>query len=172
MKPDPRNFEDWRDWARAHSLWVDQEIEEQLQLRLTTENVHFIGQPGEPAFLNGWANYLPGTPELGFFKDPLGYVHIIGSVFNPNPAAVPFSNVCQLPADYAPQDCGPLGTSSSYEVWYYDNVAPYLPLLGGAWEVLSTGMLRRNTLYAAVANQEGPISLTGFVYKSTPPLVR
>jgi hypothetical protein len=59
---------------------------------------HEVGQPGEPAFENGWVNYSPGSVETaGFYVDRLGVVHLKGYV-NSGTAAVIFT----LPAAYRP----------------------------------------------------------------------
>lgn len=43
-----------------------------------------IGGTGQPPFLNGWVNYdtTPGWQHAGFWKDPLGFVHLRGLIKN------------------------------------------------------------------------------------------
>lgn len=60
------------------------------------EAVHIIGQPGEPAFQNGWA---ASPSEIVFFwRDPAGTVHLSGSLTGGTPGTTAFT----LPAGYRP----------------------------------------------------------------------
>lgn len=43
-------------------------------------NFHFVGNPGEPSFTNSWVNWGAPYNPAGFWKDPLGFVHLIGMV--------------------------------------------------------------------------------------------
>jgi hypothetical protein len=61
------------------------------------EGVHLVGAPGEPAFGAGWSNFGGGFAPAGFYKDPLGIVHLQGLV-NTGPGAVAFT----LPEGYRP----------------------------------------------------------------------
>lgn len=51
-----------------------------------------IGGTGQPAFLNSWVNYdtTPGWQHAGFWKDPLGIVHLRGLVKNGTPGSMIF----------------------------------------------------------------------------------
>jgi len=52
-----------------------------------------------PTLLNSWANYLPGTYEVaGYLKDPLGFVHLRGSIKSGASGSTAFV----LPAGYRP----------------------------------------------------------------------
>lgn len=44
------------------------------------EDYHQVGEPGEPAFQNGAANYGSGYSTLAFFKTPEEIVHVKGVV--------------------------------------------------------------------------------------------
>ena len=46
------------------------------------EAVHLVGTTGEPAFENGWTNYVgtPGWSQAGFWKDAYGVVHLQGTL--------------------------------------------------------------------------------------------
>ena len=60
---------------------------------------HQVGAPGEPAFLNKWANEpaLPAEPSLAFYKDHEGIVHLQGYVVNGEAELV-----FELPAGFRP----------------------------------------------------------------------
>lgn len=61
------------------------------------EAFHDVGAGG-PDFENGWTNFGPGFYETaGFYKDPLGVVHLKGSVKNGSIGAI-----FTLPAGYRP----------------------------------------------------------------------
>jgi len=49
---------------------------------LTSEPYRAVGTPGQPGFQNGWDNYTgqPNFATAAFYKDPLGVVHLRGSV--------------------------------------------------------------------------------------------
>ena len=70
---------------------------------VAAEPTHFIGAPGEPAFLNGSSN-APGESGVqfqraGFYKDQAGVVHLQGLVQNPE-GGVPILFV--LPPGFRP----------------------------------------------------------------------
>jgi hypothetical protein len=47
------------------------------------EAEHFVGQPGQPPFENGCQNFHPRPiAEVGFYKDPMGVVHLRGLIEN------------------------------------------------------------------------------------------
>jgi hypothetical protein len=65
----------------------------------TSEPYHEIGAPGEPAFQNGWANFdATNFTTAGFYKDPLGVVHLKGTLVNAADNSIAF----QLPPGYRP----------------------------------------------------------------------
>lgn len=39
-----------------------------------------IGGTGQPAFANSWVNFAAGWQSAGFYKDPLGFVHLRGKI--------------------------------------------------------------------------------------------
>ncbi len=47
------------------------------------EAIHFVGEPGQPTFNSNvqrtWTNVGSGSPSVGFYKDQLGIVHLMGS---------------------------------------------------------------------------------------------
>src|SRR5262245_8049839 len=64
-----------------------------------SEAWHEVGQPGEPAFQNGWQNYAPGSFETaGYYKDIFGVVRLKGYV-----TAGTAARVFTLPAGYRPR---------------------------------------------------------------------
>jgi hypothetical protein len=61
------------------------------------EAFHEVGSVGQPAFENGWVNYGPTLYETtAFYKDPLGVVHLKGTVENGN------TTIFTLPVGYRP----------------------------------------------------------------------
>jgi hypothetical protein len=56
-----------------------------------------VGAAGQPPFENGWDNFGFGDSTAAFYKDPLGMVHLRGSISGPT-ASFAFT----LPADYRP----------------------------------------------------------------------
>jgi hypothetical protein len=62
-----------------------------------------VGATNQPAFTNGWSNPVAGTETIGFFKDPMGIVHMKGT--GDSPAGAPngnFTAAFTLPAGYRP----------------------------------------------------------------------
>ena len=59
-----------------------------------------VGAPGQPVFQNGWINSNPagGASTAAFYKDPLGVVHLKGSIFRNPGGVVAFT----LPPGYRP----------------------------------------------------------------------
>jgi hypothetical protein len=59
-----------------------------------------IGGTGQPPFLNSWVNYdaVPGWQNAGFYKDPLGFVHLRGLIKNGTLATSAFT----LPPGHRP----------------------------------------------------------------------
>jgi hypothetical protein len=69
-----------------------------------TEATRLVGEPGNPAFEDGYTNFGQGAPA-GFFKDQFGIVHLQGDVNPPNFASTIFT----LPAGYRPNQLGATG---------------------------------------------------------------
>ena len=59
---------------------------------------HVVGAAGEPAFQNGWVALAQGFSLPAFHRDPLGVVHLRGSVTGGTQGAAAFT----LPAGYRP----------------------------------------------------------------------
>jgi hypothetical protein len=59
---------------------------------------HLVGDAGQPAFQNSWANYGNGFAEAGFYRDPIGFVHLKGIVTG----GTSDSTIFTLPAGYRP----------------------------------------------------------------------
>lgn len=54
-------------------------------------NFHIFGGNGEPAYENGWVNWGAPYFDAGYWKDPLGFVHLRGTIKSGtvgNPAVV------------------------------------------------------------------------------------
>lgn len=49
-----------------------------VKSNLVVEAWRVVGAAGQPAFLNGWTNYLQGWVTAAFYKDPFGVVHLQG----------------------------------------------------------------------------------------------
>lgn len=72
---------------------------------LPSPTVHYVGEAGEPAFANSWANldvqagHPPGATysHLRFMKDAFGFVHILGTI-----AGGSNGTVFTLPAGFRP----------------------------------------------------------------------
>jgi S-layer homology domain len=65
-----------------------------------SEAFHIVGTAGQPPFQNGWHNIGLGFSTAGFFKDPLGIVHLKGTLsggVSGNPAFT-------LPGGYRPAE--------------------------------------------------------------------
>lgn len=65
-----------------------------------TEDWHYVGAPGEPAFQNGWVNYDTLNVQAAFCKDIYGVVHLQGLVKSGTVATVIFT----LPVGYRPKE--------------------------------------------------------------------
>lgn len=46
----------------------------------TDPNFHVIGSTGAPPFTNGWLNWGPPYHDVGYWKDPLGFIHLRGTL--------------------------------------------------------------------------------------------
>jgi hypothetical protein len=63
---------------------------------------HNVGDTGEPAFQNSWANYLPTTDQpLRFGVDDYGILHIEGTLVDTTPATTS-TVIFTLPSGFRP----------------------------------------------------------------------
>ncbi len=116
------------------------EITRRLALALTPEAVRLVGAAGQPAFRNGWVNFGGTRQGAGFYKDPLGRVHLSGTVKNGSSGAV-----WTLPAGYRP------GAMLSFTPSLIEGAAS-----GGRVEILaSTGEIMPTTVSPAELSLNG-----------------
>jgi hypothetical protein len=54
----------------------------------------------EPTLLNGWVNFGGDTPNIAYFKDEFGFVHIRGSI--KSGTTTNFTKIFDLPVGYRP----------------------------------------------------------------------
>jgi hypothetical protein len=66
------------------------------------EAFHLVGGSGEPGFLNGWVAVGGGSSTPGFYKDPLGVVHLRGAVQSGTSSNNATGDVFVLPEGYRP----------------------------------------------------------------------
>lgn len=64
----------------------------------TIEDWHEVGDPGEPAFENGWTNYGSGWQTVAFRKDSIGRVFLKGLAKDGTSGSTIFT----LPVGYRP----------------------------------------------------------------------
>lgn len=69
-----------------------------LRTGTSGEAWHLVGDAGQPAFQNSWANIENGFALAGFYRDPIGRVHLKGVVGGGTAGTVVFT----LPAAYRP----------------------------------------------------------------------
>jgi hypothetical protein len=67
---------------------------------VASEPFHIVGGTGEPAFQNGWNNFGFGYSLAGFFKDPMGIVHLKGTLSGGGSGSIAFT----LPEGYRPAE--------------------------------------------------------------------
>lgn len=88
---------------------------------LQSEAWHIVGDTGEPAFENSWANRSSGDDaDAAFYKDAFGVVHVKGTIEGGANATTVFT----LPSEYRPSDrvvvpiCAPaiVGSLASIEI--------------------------------------------------------
>lgn len=72
------------------------------QIPQAIEARHYVGNPGEPAFQNGWVNYGGVFQPVTFYKDSMGIVHLEGTIQN-NSAPSFGSTIFTLPSGYIPK---------------------------------------------------------------------
>jgi hypothetical protein len=68
------------------------------------ENARYLGEAGQPAFLNSFSNIGSGTATASFYKDRQGIVHLNGLVKTPDSTSMLPTPIFFLPNGYAP--CG------------------------------------------------------------------
>jgi hypothetical protein len=66
------------------------------------EPYHVVGGAGEPGFLNGWVPFGPGSSKPGFYKDPLGVIHLEGTLASGTANNGVTGNMFILPVGYRP----------------------------------------------------------------------
>lgn len=68
---------------KAETITVTQRLRIQDELELTKEpTFRKIGTTGNPAFTNSWVNFDGGWEQAGFWRDPLGFIHLRGLIKN------------------------------------------------------------------------------------------
>ena len=60
----------------------------------------YVGDTGQPAFLNSWVNFAGGYELAGFYRDTSGRVHLCGLVKSGTSATTIFT----LPGGYRPKN--------------------------------------------------------------------
>jgi hypothetical protein len=68
------------------------------------EAYHVVGGAGEPGFLNAWVPFGPGSSKPGFYKDPLGVVHLEGTLAGGTASNTTTGNMFILPVGYRPAE--------------------------------------------------------------------
>lgn len=97
------------DWFRNHPLPPIQALQvDSLRVndaliaadRVTFEalDLHVVGNVGEAQFVNSWANYGAPYSKAGYFKDPIGWVRLMGVIKTGTVGQPAF----QLPPGYRP----------------------------------------------------------------------
>ncbi len=64
------------------------------------ESFHVVGAARQPTFQNSWSNYGNGFAPAAFYKDPLGRVHLKGTITHGGASTVAFT----LPVGYRPPE--------------------------------------------------------------------
>ena len=84
---------------KAEEIQVDRRLILRDTVQLTNQpNFRKVGETGQPAFANSWANYGAGWGDAAFWKDPFGWVHLRGLI---KTGTVP-SAVFTLPPGFRP----------------------------------------------------------------------
>jgi len=107
-----------------------------------------IGGTGQPAFTGTWVNFAGGWQSAGFYKDPLGFVHLRGMIKNGTIATSAFT----LPPGHRPT------VSEKFAVATGSAVAN---VTAGSLDVLTDG-----TVVPAVG-LTGYVSLSGIRFRTT-----
>lgn len=83
---------------KAEQVQVDKNLIVKDLLSLPNTSWRYVGLTGQPAFQNSWVNYGTGWASAGFYKDPMGWVHLRGLVKSGTPPNVIFT----LPPGFRP----------------------------------------------------------------------
>jgi hypothetical protein len=94
------------------------------------EPTHRVGTAGQPAFENAWSNFGAGLAPVGFYKDPLGLVHLVGTISRTGEGGV---SAFVLPPGYRPADSIglPLANSAGIGITSVDPDGEVRPLCPG-----------------------------------------
>lgn len=65
-----------------------------------SEDWHIVGTEGEPAFQNGWVQYSWDHPQISFYKDNYGIVHLKGLTKSGTANTIIYT----LPVGYRPKE--------------------------------------------------------------------
>ncbi len=88
---------------------------------VTGEAWHLVGAAGQPAFQNGWSNYGLGFAHAGFYRDPIGRVHLQGIVTGGSANSTVFT----LPAGYRPRHAHAFAVAAGSGAPALENVDVY-----------------------------------------------
>jgi hypothetical protein len=95
-------------FKRITGAWVDQNWKQSTGMA-TMDIWHFVGNTGEPAFVNGWVNYGSGYGNASFRKFPDGKVKCAGLI---RAGTIP-STIFTLPPGYRPNQNQIYGSASN-----------------------------------------------------------
>ena len=96
----PRRYDLGRDIAGAGARLHNAAIFYANRQLGEIERLHYVGEPGQPAFEDGWSNVGGAEERAAFFRDAENWVRLLGVVRNP--AAATQSTIFTLPPEYAP----------------------------------------------------------------------
>lgn len=90
-------------------------------LEVPVEEWIMVGVDGAPAFLNSWVNYdaSDGGRNVGFYRDPFGFVHLKGLLRNGSVGSAAFA----LPLGYRPEGTMRQPTISN-DIWSVTHLSP------------------------------------------------
>jgi hypothetical protein len=86
--------------------WVPKQVERSPVIKFTADQLptvdptHYVGDTGQPAFQNGWANYGGGHEAAGFYIDPWRRVFLCGLIQSGTVGTTIFT----LPGGYRPRN--------------------------------------------------------------------
>lgn len=84
---------------KAEEIQVEKTLTLKDKLELGKEpTFRKFGGPGSPAFENSWINFGSGWMDAGFWRDPLGFVHLRGLI----KSGTVGSRAVRLPPGYRP----------------------------------------------------------------------
>jgi len=98
------------DWFRNHplppvntlqvdALKVNQSLEIVNKVFFDALDIHIVGGMGEPAFQNSWVFFGAPYSQAGYYKDPIGVVHLVGVIKSGTVGSPAFT----LPPGYRPE---------------------------------------------------------------------